>query len=646
MRPVFSPVQDGVSSVMLPPAMNLDQALEGLVLMLKQYQPGHYVFEETWVNRLGGVAPDHGDLTDGEVAAIVAGDTADRHVRGMRIQRFLWRVARLGRGRTIRIRHGDSLSRWTAPVRVMLTRCDRPSQAVAMSIDEVGIRFSRPYEWPLASNRSSPQHKVDALTAAYCRRLDAATSAAGREQAERDWRLLWLQLLLGSSDDPLGWWTRRRPQHDFIPLLTLTASSSASALTWWGDQQSWAVEVEEEESDETTDAACAPAERCPYVLTRDPKMLVPRSAMWSLSRFLGAQPAQPTPCPLRPVAARTDIVRLEGAPQPNPYELFRRAAGGQGVELRTLASYLGSSAHLAAMWEALVRHNDLPTALLEAESGGMGRWSTLARYVAQLPPVTQELGRVLMAGLEDDVAAVEFPVYWCGLTDEHRFVYSRIDAITRSAANTYDVWEFKTRWGRCTSYEQRPLLQDLRQAALCCCMLRLQTGVTINKLHLRYAGVAPDGHITRVTHTFDAPQATGFMAHALQRTRAYTDAELALVDAAQLNELAQVVAGAPLPTTMPAYQILKLIDATPLLRMTPAAARQLPGSPWLEHVGTRALWIQLPSVHRIRAAAPNRHVELDAAIKARGVDLARGVTTRRLPKTARVTGPSVRARHG
>jgi len=190
----------------------------------------------------------------------------------------------------------------------------------------------------------------------------------------------------------------------------------------------------------------------------------------------------------------------------NPFETYRNAAGGQPVELQTLASYLGSSAHLVVALLALDRHPELPTGLVD--TGGL-----LREYVAGLPAVVHKLGRALQAGLGTTVA-VEFPVYWCGLVG-NKFVHSRIDALTRNRGSC-DVWEFKTKWGR---QHERPPFGDIRQAVLYCYMFKVQTGVQVRRFHLRYASVSPSG-IAVVTHTYQFSGLQGFLDEALGRTDA------------------------------------------------------------------------------------------------------------------------------
>jgi hypothetical protein len=632
MRPVFGALDHIITSVVkLPPNMTLTQALAGLKQMISSYQPGRYVYEETWKGRLGGVDADEGGLSAGEVAAIVAGDATDRHLRPIRVDRFLWKVVRLRRGRTVQIQHGSTVGvSWRSPATVVLARCDRLNQTHSMTIDEVGIRFSRPFTFPLKAQ----QHLVDAFATTFNRRLAASVSAADRQRADRDWKLIWLQMMFGSSTNhtALGCWTRARLRHDFIPLLSLPAAASLSALTWWGDRHAWAVEV-----DDGGDGGDAGGE--PYVLTQDPKMLVPRLSTVSLSALVGAQPLRQTACPARPVPLQTHSARVGGPPHTNVYELYRRAAGGQGVELATLSSYLGSSAHLVAAQLAVHRHPDLPTAL---NSGGDGpQWGALANYVATLPAVVKTLGRVLVHGLLEEMAAVEFPVYWVGLAD-NKFVYSRIDAITRNSDGSHDVWEFKTRWGRSRAYEERPPLGDLRQTIVYCFMLALQTKLRIRRFHLRYAGVGPVGQISSTTHTynFEARSLCGFLRDALLRSGAYADAELATL---HIDQLAAAVES---PTTvMPEYTVLRLINHdVALLRPTAAAAQRQ--RPWLVHP-TGAMWVERPRTRTVVGPTDphNGHKHLDATIKARGVELAEAVTRRRcLPQLKarldRLYGPS------
>eukprot|EP00035_Acanthoeca_spectabilis_P017613 m.369946 g.369946 ORF g.369946 m.369946 type:complete len:138 (-) comp16680_c1_seq28:798-1211(-) len=124
-RPVFSPIANRTTTVTLPPGMTLKHALAGLTTMTSTYHQDDYVFEETWVNRLGSTEANDGDLTPGEEAAVVSGDAASRHLRPIRIDRFLWRVSKVSQGRAIRVSSGASSTQWTPPALITLTRCDR-----------------------------------------------------------------------------------------------------------------------------------------------------------------------------------------------------------------------------------------------------------------------------------------------------------------------------------------------------------------------------------------------------------------------------------------------------------------------------------------------------------------------------------------
>ena len=173
---------------------------------------------------------------------------------------------------------------------------------------------------------------------------------------------------------------------------------------------------------------------------------------------------------------------------------------------------------------ALDRHPELPTGLVDTADrfAGGESWKSLHEYTAGLPKVVHEVGRVLAVGLLDTVAAVEFPVYWCGLAAGNRFVHSRIDVLTRNEDGSCDIWELKTKWGRSRVHEHRPPFRDIRQAVLYCYMFSMQTGTRVSKFHLRYARVSPSGDsITVVTHTYRFSGLRGFLDDALGRTEAY-----------------------------------------------------------------------------------------------------------------------------
>ena len=140
-RPVFGPVNRGVSTVELPAKTTVEDAARGLTTMLQRYKPGRYVYEEVWMHRAGRADPNAGDLTAAETTAILSGDPA--RVRGIRVNRFLWKVAKLDRARSIWLRAGAHQAAYTPAYTVVLCRCDRPNDLHLVTIDEVGVRFSQ-----------------------------------------------------------------------------------------------------------------------------------------------------------------------------------------------------------------------------------------------------------------------------------------------------------------------------------------------------------------------------------------------------------------------------------------------------------------------------------------------------------------------
>lgn len=239
--------------VLLPHGMSLPDALTALGLMVSLYRPGMLVYEEAWLDRRGGVAPDAGGLTSVEVDAVLKGDV--RGVRSIHVARFLWRVVALEEGRTVRVEVGagghsgdrgaERSVLWTTPTTVVVVRCDDPAKhRHRISLDEVGIRFSRPYALAVVGHRHSRKREsVNAVAAAYNQRLAVGNSAAQRLRADVEWRLRWLDLFLWARNGtPLNTWTTVMP--GFVPLLTLRSAASMSALTWWaGDTRAASDEM-------------------------------------------------------------------------------------------------------------------------------------------------------------------------------------------------------------------------------------------------------------------------------------------------------------------------------------------------------------------------------------------------------------------
>ena len=571
MRPVWSPINNGISTVTLPQGMALDAALQRLAAMLGLYKEGNFVLEETWEGRLSSVSADSGDLTPGEVTAIVKGDRSDRNVAGIKVQRFLWRVVKVRKpGRPVRCNGVP----WTPPVRVVLEK--RGGGTHTMTLDEVGVRFG----WPHAM-WAAPPELLGAFQHAYNRRLDPGLGVVERRRCDRSWKMFWLQLLLlqGAPEQrhDLAWWCRERS--GLAALLTDT--KTLAALSWWGEPPT-------------------------------SKVMVPGDAL-SLGAFLdsdasgGAAPKPPAPL---------KTTQTPGPTVTNLFELFKRAAAPQSVELANQASFLGSHAHLAASLEALKAQPDLPTALVKRS----GSWRDLERYVARVPSVCRALGPALMEGLS--VVAVEFPVVWPGLGPQNEFVYSRVDAICKGRDGALVVVEMKTRWGQDLGYEKKPPLRDLRQVILYSFMVSLQTGLSVSRFVLRYAGVDAEGRVKVTTHVyaFDPRALRSFAAEGVRKCVVYVDGTLVT---GRTDELAAEL----LETTkvMPSFELLKLIGAAPLLRVSAAAALKVSGT-WVEHP-TGAMFVDRKTNTRVYGSkTPNGHKELDVAIKERGVALAERVT--------------------
>jgi len=529
MRPVFQPAHHGIIDVTLPPSMTLDVALAGTARLIALYASGMYVFEELWRGRLGGVDADDGDLTEGERNAIVNGDIADRHVRGIRVERLLWKVVGRAAGRPLKVRHNGTVVQFRAPFRVAVARCDRQDQPHVVTLDEFGVRFGRPMPFGVDA---APRHLKRAFCVAYNACLSPGISATDRRRAERSWRVLWLQLLFRSAPTGrLDWWTRVRSE--FAALLLKPRALAAFSIGRvgrvggaggahiadiadgaadgaggahiadsangadgaadgdtgiWGDapnNTAAAVVDDDGADDDDNDDDDDAVSQDDAAIAVNPKLLVPEAM--SLGTYLATRTPQQRQRAVRllgppPTTPQGQITHspVGGQVYPNPFSEFKAAAAGQGVELSTLASYLGSSAHLVAASMALQRQPQLPTALV-------GDRAALQRYVAQLPPITRAVGAALMGDLHP--IAVEFPVYFGMLAADNAFVYSRIDALVGGSDGSVELYEFKTKWGTSRAHERRALHGDLRQAVLYAWALQMQARITVTALNIRYTTV-------------------------------------------------------------------------------------------------------------------------------------------------------------
>ena len=184
-------------------------------------------------------------------------------------------------------------------------------------------------------------------------------------------------------------------------------------------------------------------------------------------------------------------------------------------------SDVGSAELIRTAAAAAVRINSaLPTSLVPRN----GSCAALKAYEARLPAVTQAAGHGLVAGLHGKSAAVEFPVYWCGLAADNAFVHSRIDCLTRTAAGGIAVWDEVGRGAQPQAAAAR------RPPAGGVFMLWMQTG--IEPVRLRYAVVDPTGSVTIVTHgyAFDGHKVKWALRDVLRNTTAYVDAKFASLD--------------------------------------------------------------------------------------------------------------------
>ena len=125
---------------------------------------------------------------------------------------------------------GRSQTTATTPT-IVLARCDDPGIRHTMTLDEVGIRFGRPYDvgWleaEAAEARRARHHHHRAryngrdvlAVGPYNRRL-TSRSKAHREWADVEWRLKWLELLFERRHG-LEWWTTTTAGARFVALLT------------------------------------------------------------------------------------------------------------------------------------------------------------------------------------------------------------------------------------------------------------------------------------------------------------------------------------------------------------------------------------------------------------------------------------------
>jgi hypothetical protein len=161
------------------------------------------------------------------------------------------------------------------------------------------------------------------------------------------------------------------------------------------------------------------------------------------------------------------------------------------------------------------------------------------------------------------------------------------------------VWEFKTKWSQENkAHLTKPLLKDLRQVLLYAYSLRLQTGLRVDRVHVRYATVDPTGRVTLTTHSyaFDPVRFKWAVADALRSATAYVDRTLATLN---VDALATAV-HRPNGWTMPDYQLLRLVGVRPLVDPRASAELPAPRGPWVTRLG--ALWIPPKDAdqHRLR----------------------------------------------
>jgi hypothetical protein len=484
-RPIFTLVDGELTAfkMALPnDNMTATDARVTIIAMLSTYRVGDLVFEELWRQR--GVSDSEPNLTPREQKAILSGDpTLVNHIR---IQRWLWRVTQTVGYHDVTV-DGEV---WTLPT-VVLQKCMKGVQEQTLRLDLVGKDFSKPYSAELAD-----------IATEFNLRLDARLTEE-QQKSDVTWRLMWYKELCGSTEigtANLNKWTRDMSDSG-VHLLTEQAPRFMSALTWWAAVAPDAYDEDDEMGHVVYDIGYVPKKQ-----RKHPKfermLMVPRmislTAMFKLST-LGTRPERPKD-PHVDKATMFDNVQ-------DPYKMLKKT-GEQVVAMANFSSYLGSAAHMAAANMVVGRNPDIPTAL---ENSG-----ALNSFVVGREDMLHKIGMALYPS--GDVAAVEFPVYWGTLALDNNFVGSRIDALTKNEDGSYDVWEFKTKWG----LEGPVPMPHIRQAVLYCYMFVMQTRCEVRRFHLRYVRIV-NHRIERTTYSYEfGEHLRPFLNQALARSGPWT----------------------------------------------------------------------------------------------------------------------------
>jgi hypothetical protein len=466
-RPIFTLVDDSLPGdtfeMTLPDGMEPGDARVTIQAMLSSYQVGDLVFEEYWRERGAKVEDGQPELTKNEIQAILSGDPG--HVNNVRIQRWLWRVAETGGSHDVTV-DGDV---WKLPT-VVLEKCMKGAKKTAtLGLHLVGKDFSKPYSAELAN-----------IATEFNLRLDARLTEE-QQKSDVTWRLMWFKYLCGYTEintANLNTWTRDM-SYSGVHLLTEQAPRFMSALTWWpADAPPDSYDSDDSCGNVTDHTGRSKKKEHPRF---ERMLMVPRmislSAMFKLSK-LGTHPKRPKDPPPVQVYMFDNV--------DNPYKQLTDT-GEQAVALANFSSSLGSAAHMSAANIVLTSNPGTPTAIENLRA--------LNRFVASPDTTLGKIGMALYP--RGDVAAVEFPVYWPTLALDNNFVGSRIDALTKNKNGSYDVWEFKTKWGL-----ERPVpMPHIRQAVLYCYMFVMQTRCVVEKFHLRYVRIVR-GQIEQTTYSY------------------------------------------------------------------------------------------------------------------------------------------------
>ena len=351
------------------------------------------------------------------------------------------------------------------------------------------------------------------------------------------WRALWLQLVLRfhyplaspDKDDitrKFAWVSDQVPSRVFVGVMGVTSPASSYMFNWWGEKDNRHKNtnidyVVREETEQLNDQGSNEIQNVEqdYENFIDATQLIPRTQSVALNYLWKPDHIQPDDNENNAFPSNTGNTKFEDdkvLPIPkkqftnetretNLYSMLKSMSYGQMAELVTMASFLGSAAHINFIWRMsqLYKADGIYHGIRLGKSGEnikIHEDTALEEYCKALPGISQQLGSILAEYVHTTYRnaklwAVEYPVVWpFGLMKNGKFLVSRIDAILKIGDKTpdgslvVDIIEVKTKWGQSDTFQKNALTQDRRQILLYAFMLKAQSRDKLipRNLHLLY----------------------------------------------------------------------------------------------------------------------------------------------------------------